>query len=296
MGKKNLREKSINENFNSFLFYYHWLKLLALSMFKYKDLPNGCDSDFIEKSLYEKGRIIFANHQDYGLINLTLGESYQRNNYDKPIIFTGYAGSTEYECNPNNSVVMQNNILNIPTMPIVAYFADKISRIDRVYDTHLLQLKTPLIFRCDKDEELTLKKILNDIYSNVPIIVTKKKFNLNELSEPLKTEVTFNLDNIRNEKNSIMNEFLTFIGINNININKKERLVEAEANANNELIGLDLSMFLNKRQEAIDLINKKFNLNIKVEAEKNVINKVNKIIDEIKNKGGDEDDSSNNNN
>lgn len=40
MSKKSLKDKSIQANYNSFLFYYHWLKLLCVSMFKYKNLPN----------------------------------------------------------------------------------------------------------------------------------------------------------------------------------------------------------------------------------------------------------------
>lgn len=103
------------------------------------------------------------------------------------------------------------------------------------------------------------------------------------------------LPDLRNEKNSIMNEFLTFIGINNVNINKKERLVEAEAEANNELISLDLNMFLNKRKEAISIINNKFGSNIKVEAEQNIIKKFNQMLETLEN-GGNKNDSSNNNN
>lgn len=141
MAKNNIKDKSIRENYNSFLFYYHWLKLLCLSMFHYDNLPNGCDSDFIEKMLFQKGRVVFANHKEFGLINLCLAENYERNSYDKPIQFTGIAGSTSYECNLDNSVIMQNNILNIPTMHMACFFADKISRIDRVYDVNLLRYK-----------------------------------------------------------------------------------------------------------------------------------------------------------
>lgn len=197
------------------------------------------------------------------------------------------------DCNPLNSIVMQNNVLNIPTMHIASYFADKISKVDRVYDVNLLGLKTPIIFKCSKEEELTLKNIINDIYSNVPILVTKKKFDLNQITDTLDTKIEFNLDNFRNEKNSIMNEFLTFIGINNININKKERLVEAEANGNNELIGLDLDMFLSKRKEAVREINALFGTNIEVEAEQNIIKKFNQMLENLENKkGGENNDTS----
>lgn len=152
--------------------------------------------------------------------------------------------------------------------------------------------KTPVIFKCSKEEELTLKKIFNDIYSNVPVLPVKKKFDLNNMVEPLQTGIDFKLDVLRNEKNSIMNEFFTFIGINNVNINKKERLIEAEANANNELISLDLNMFLKTRVNACEKINKLFNTSIKVEAEQNIIKKFNMLLEQVENKEGEINDTS----
>lgn len=106
----------------------------------------GCDSEFIEKTLFEQGRVIFLNHPDYGLINLQLVDDYDRNLYDKPLNYKGIAGSFDYNCNLNNSVIMQNNILNFPTIQFACYFADKISKIDRVYDVNLLRSKNTCYF------------------------------------------------------------------------------------------------------------------------------------------------------
>lgn len=128
-------------NRNSFLFYYNWIKLLCLTMFEWKNLPAGCDADFIEKNLFENGKVSFTNHPQYGIINLSIGDNYERNIYDKPIKFQGFAGSFTFDCDFNNSIIVQNNILDFPTLPIACYFANKLSKIDRVYDINLLRTK-----------------------------------------------------------------------------------------------------------------------------------------------------------
>ena len=51
---------------------------------------------------------------------------------------------------------------------------------------------------------------------------------------------------------------MTFLGVNNIMIDKKERLITDEANSNNELINLNLQSFLAPRQKACKQFNEKF--------------------------------------
>lgn len=51
-----------------------------------------------------------------------------------------------------------------------------------------------------------------------------------------------------------------FYGINNIIVDKKERLITDEANSNNELINLNLQSYLAPRQEACKQFNELFGL------------------------------------
>ena len=53
---------------------------------------------------------------------------------------------------------------------------------------------------------------------------------------------------------------LHFYGINNLQTEKKERLITDEASSNNELINLNLQSFLIPRQKACDEFNEKFGL------------------------------------
>ena len=78
--------------------------------------------------------------------------------------------------------------------------------------------------------------------------------------QSIKTDAPFIADKIMDYKKEIWNEALTFLGVNNIMIDKKERLVSDEANSNNELINLNLESYLATRQKACEQFNELFNL------------------------------------
>ena len=74
----------------------------------------------------------------------------------------------------------------------------------------------------------------------------------------LNTEAPFVADKIMDYKKEIWNEALTFLGINNIIVDKKERLITDEANSNNELINMNLQSYLAPRQKACEQFNELF--------------------------------------
>ena len=90
----------------------------------------------------------------------------------------------------------------------------------------------------------------------------------------------------KEESDKILNEALSFLGINNINVEKKERLVEDEANANNEYINLNLMSRLIPRKEACKKFNELFNPDEKIDVRlrsdlQNIIKKVDSIVDDF---------------
>ena len=58
---------------------------------------------------------------------------------------------------------------------------------------------------------------------------------------------------------------MTLLGIENANMDKKERLVSDEVNANNQQVIASRNIWLSERKKAIEELNKKFNLNASVE-------------------------------
>jgi hypothetical protein len=61
---------------------------------------------------------------------------------------------------------------------------------------------------------------------------------------------------------------MTFMGINNANMDKRERLVDDEVRANNEQVEMSYQIMLKAREMACEKINKLFGTNISVELRK----------------------------
>ena len=70
------------------------------------------------------------------------------------------------------------------------------------------------------------------------------------------------------QKHMILNEVFTDLGINNANMDKKERMVANEVTANDEQVKASEDVMLKVREEACRQINRIFGLNISVKRRK----------------------------
>ena len=75
----------------------------------------------------------------------------------------------------------------------------------------------------------------------------------------MSTEAKFIAKDIMDYKREIWNEFLTFLGIQNLS-EKRERLITGEVDSNNELLNLNLQALLIPRKEACKQFNEKYGL------------------------------------
>jgi len=73
------------------------------------------------------------------------------------------------------------------------------------------------------------------------------------------------LPNLQIAKSKMWNECMGYLGINNANQDKKERLVAAEVGANDEQVQAARNVALNERQNAAKKINALFGLNVSVD-------------------------------
>ena len=107
---------------------------------------------------------------------------------------------------------------------------------------------------------MTFENLFSQYDGNKPIVFgDKHALGENEI-RAINTEAPFVADKIIEYKKEIWNEALTFLGVNNIMVDKKERLITDEANSNNELINLNLQSYLAPRELACKQFNEKFGL------------------------------------
>ena len=262
--------------------YYDKLKEIAITLFKWVNLPDEIDARFLELSLFECGEIVFAQDEVTGLYfvmrNVNAG---QLDKYDRPIYRRLYANNgLNLERTSADSVIIYNNVLRTSSVPITRYYSDRFHFYDQIVDVNVNAQKTPVLIRCSENERLSVENLYLKYEGGQPIIFGDQALS-NKPIDVLKTDAPFVADKIYDMKVKYWNEFLTFFGVSNVNINKKERLTTDEVNRQlGGAIAARGSGML-ARKEACKEINRMFNLDIDVVFNEDYQLKVNDPDDEL---------------
>lgn len=261
-------DKSGIANGRAWRHYYYRSKLLSTSMFEWLNLPNEIDAEFIEKNLYEQGKLSFFYDDDYGFIITKCTDTGDINIYDRPVSYECYGNKFNKKIAAADCVIIRNNILELPTWTLDRFFLNRLWDIQRSIDVNLHNSKTPNLVQCAESQRLTLKNLFMQYDGNIPAIFANKDIDLDGV-KVLNFNTPFIADKLWEIKDKLWNEFLSTKGINNANTEKRERLITDEVNANNQLIDFQVDTLLNSRKKAVELINKKWNLNIEVKLREN---------------------------
>ena len=281
--------------------YFYRLMLIARSLFKWNNLPNGIDEKWIERYLFSEGACVFYKDETLGFMVAKIGAAGTLNYYDEPTSVIPYATNYIFaDNNPKaidgklynneNCVIIRNNDDMIPTFPTIQLYSYDLTNIKRTIDTNIEMQKIPYIILCSDKQKLSLKQVMKQKNDNEPIIYGDKNLDIDQI-KAITTNAPIVFDKLQVQKMNVWNECMTFLGLNNANTDKKERLVTNEVDANNQLIQANSDVMLKAREIACKQINEMFGTNISVERRTDIdISKLYEDIDEdIDVEEGDED-------
>ena len=253
------------DNKRSWVQYHDKLTELAVSMFEWKNLPDDIDPIFLERVLFFEGKILFFKED--GLNKFVVMRFNGNGNFDiynVPVDRQAYSSPNGFTSNltNENSVIIYNNMIRKPSTLDMQIFSKRLYEIDRTIDTNIKAQKTPVLILCDEKQRLTLKNMYMQYDGNQPVIYgDKTSLNPNSL-QVLQTGAPFLADNLMDVKNRIFNEALTYLGISNINTQKKERMITDEVTRNQGATIANRYSRLEARRKACEQINEMFGLNI----------------------------------
>lgn len=263
--KKTLFEESLVRNNQSYIQYVNRLTELSVSMFEWKNLPPSVDRRYIELELFQNGRVVYFNDEVIGDLCLDCITSGRLDVYGEPYLRRAYSRYNEYQkmLKSTNSVIIWNNYLRTNSVLDVEIFARKLWLIDRIIDVNVNAQKTPVLVQGTEKQRLTLLNLYKEFDGNTPFIFGDKNLDLNAL-KAIVTDAPFVSDKLYQLKTQIWNEALTYLGISNINVQKKERLITDEVTRNQGGTIASRYSRLDCRRIAADKINSMFKTNIEV--------------------------------
>lgn len=251
-------------NNRTYLHYYNSLTELSLSMFEWKNLPATIDQRFLEMCLFSDGMCVFFEDDVLGYLCLQCMIGGKLNVYRIPMQRRAYAtNGYNKELDGTNSVIIFNNYLHTNSMLDVEMYSKRLYDLDRAIDVNAKAQKTPVLIQCDESQRLTMKNLYKQYEGNEPFIFGSKGLDANGL-KVLQTGAPYVADKLYELKSQIWNEALTYLGISNTNVTKKERMISDEVIRN--MGGTIASRYsrLESRRQAVEQINKMFGLDIEV--------------------------------
>lgn len=263
--RKTYFDESAILNNRTYVQYVNRLTELAISMFEWTGLPESVDSRYIELHLFSNGCMVYFDDEVMG--NLCLDCTYNGglDVYGYPILRRAYSSYNGYNrlLKNSNSVIIWNNLLHIPSEADIRAYARRLWMLDRIIDVNANAQKTPILVQGNEKQRLSLVNLYKEYDGNAPVIFGDSSLNTEGLKS-ISTGAPYVSDRIYELKTQIWNEALTYLGISNINIQKKERLITDEVTRNQGGTVASRYSRLEARRQAVERINDMFGTNIKV--------------------------------
>lgn len=264
--------KKVDPNSSAFNYYCRVLFRKAMSIYTFDGIPENWDLDYFVSTLLAKGFITITD-TPLGVLPLKCGIS-GINVFNHPttvIVANSVLGNFERTINDDCALVkISYDYRGI--LDIIYKYAYMLSQCDSSIAVNLMNSKVTFIGLVDSKQTANSMKCMYDMISRGDPAVFVKGSQINQDSILYNhVKENFIAADVQMLKRKIMSEFLTEIGVNNANTDKRERLTDNEVEANDSEIQLNSGYWLDNISEGLNVANKLFNLNLSVKA-KNTFN------------------------
>ena len=255
--------KSVNDMTNNSFFYYQFQLMTKLkSVLTVEGSPSNWNIDNMWDVLLKNGYIPIVT-TDIGTLALE-GGYYGQNMYYMPtnvLVANPVLGDINRTIGVDGELLYINYEYNTyqGVMSLINRYAVLLANIDCSLNVSLMNSRVAHVFEANTDAEVkSLEKMYDDVSKGNPAVFLKKgsrPLTSNENNSFLNVKNTYIGNDLLLTKKSIMNEFLTEIGINNANTDKRERLNSDEVNANNTEVRCTIMRFIDSLNECAKRIN-----------------------------------------
>lgn len=243
---------------------------LCLNRIEWRGLPRGIDSALVEQqlirgytlSIYQSGTVsdpILYRAVGSGRLN---NQGLPSEWFLKSLNFVDFYNNIPF----SKLAILDPRHERLQVTAIIAYYADLFDDFDKALKSNLKMQKTPALVIADQELQLTMSNIIDQYNSGAPTIYTFKDNGLNP-AESL-TALNFNVDYVGDrlliDRRQAWNDCMTYLGIDNSNQDKRERLVRAEISGNDEQIDAARLVDLEPRRKFARELNARYNLNMEV--------------------------------
>lgn len=268
------RDKNNTDFSNLYSIFYQQLYNIATNLFTWEGLPNSIRSTFWETILATNGIGCITNTDDFGLIMSACSVRNSLNIYGNPTAVTLTPFSNQFyelkniDLQTQDFVVCYNDNTGLGLLNMVDITARSMANVYESIISNANQQRFPTIIQGDENSKMSYEIVTSKVEGCEPFILmrntNKSALDLDN-TKIINQNIPFVCDKLNDTLNDLFNKFLSFCGINNLQCDKKERLIVDEVNINNESLDITKDTLLNNRLYFCEQANKLYNLNISVE-------------------------------
>ena len=263
---------------------FHFDELLrreVSNLFKWQGLEEIIAYPLLERQLIEKGQLALINHDTLGFLILPC-ETVDNDLYGRPTkarINTNsitqsiigdypiyYTDTYDEDISDKYCILIENMLYGQSLEQIILFYSKRLAMIWTSIDINLMWQNLPPIYAVpDQDVKQSVQKMVNDIWSGEPLIVTDKiLFGENSKIEVGLAEVPFLFNDLHKAHQQVLSDFRSIVGINTSGMMKESGVGETELTANSQSIQTCLEVMKSSRELASIYMNEYFNLNTHV--------------------------------
>jgi hypothetical protein len=254
-------------NNTSVLYYTQQLIKKLFGVFEIQGAPDGWDINYMKERIFLDGRLCVTDTA-MGVLPLQTGVA-GINVFNHPttcVIANPVLGSFERLIDTDCALVLlQYDYGN--AWPMINRYAALLASCDGSIAVNLINSRVAAIFGAENKKEAESYKLMYDQMTEGKPGVFIGEAMAKKLSERLmynRVKESYVADQIENLKHQIMDDFLSDLGVENANTDKRERLITNEVESNYQEVRAGAEHWLDNINEGFAKANDLYNLDLRM--------------------------------
>lgn len=266
--------KASSTNYKTFYNYrVNQLLEYMMKLFSYKNVPDTIPAHEIDLYLFLYGHCGIVKGRKTGNIIAVVPQLSDPTDYLD--IYKKFTWATPIESGQcyidKNGILIDNTMLHNSSYPLIHTTAARLAHIDVTMICTLVNARDTVAIKAISSKFAhDAESYQRQKYNGSPSFIVDRGFSTIDF-EDCKTDRSFNVRELADTSQQILSEFYENIGINKT-VNKRERLITAEADNNKQLLKLNIMNMFESRKEGIRKVNAMFGTDITVECNVDISN------------------------
>lgn len=251
--------ESADLNQSIYWYYIDIISRIAMSRFRWLNLPKTCDERFLEWCLCYEGvaTIAFPKKMRGTFYSTQAVTNGPINVYDNPSSWRSFGNNGwNFNCDNTNGVLIYDNITRFPVMEGIQLYANELTHIRMTKRINRMHQQVPFILKGPQEKRQDMANLFKQVAGGEPAVLATNGIEQIDY-DALQTGVQYLGTELAEDEKNVWDRIYTMLGIEN-NPFKAERQTEDEIRAQKQPTGLILMSSLGERRKAADKLNDRF--------------------------------------